>query len=92
MIAIPELYGSIKLFDRKWQLIGEVGRNTDIEIEITPSGEMNRSMPAQWPNVDRSTIPSNSFNSPHGLCFGHDDEVYVVEWILGGRISRIDLH
>ncbi|MEQ9459983.1 MAG: hypothetical protein RIG82_03390 [Phycisphaeraceae bacterium] len=91
LIVIPELYGSIKLLDRSWRLVAELGRNASIHIERLPDGEISRTMPEHWPNVDRATIPSRSFNSPHASCFGREGEIYVVEWILGGRISRIDL-
>lgn len=89
-IVVPELFGSLKLFDRDWNLVTEIGKHPDIRIDIDASGALQQQTPDGWPNVDPATIPASSFNSPHAACFGTNDEIYVVEWILGGRVSRID--
>jgi hypothetical protein len=30
------------------------------------------------------------FNSPHAACFDREGSIYVVEWITGGRITKIE--
>ncbi|MCX6963152.1 MAG: hypothetical protein NTZ08_12005, partial [Verrucomicrobia bacterium] len=44
----------------------------------------------QWPNVDRAQVVPGLFNSPHGAAWGHDGEIYVVEWIKHGRVTHLD--
>lgn len=90
LIVIPELLGSIKLFDQDWRLIHEIGRHDRIQAHIDEQGELQQKVPDGWPNVPHESIPTGSFNSPHAACFGNNGEAYVAEWILGGRVSRID--
>jgi hypothetical protein len=42
-----------------------------------------------WPNVDADLIKPGKFNSPHGGCFDADGNIYIVEWIQTGRITKL---
>jgi hypothetical protein len=50
-----------------------------------------------WPNavVDgrlvRPPLKVGVLNSPHGIAVGGDGQVYLTEWLLGGRQLRLDL-
>jgi hypothetical protein len=35
-------------------------------------------------------IGRGDFNSPHAACFAPNGDIYVVEWVLGGRITRLE--
>jgi hypothetical protein len=46
-----------------------------------------------WPNyhvtAEADRITPGRFNSPHAGCFGPNGSIYVVEWMLGGRITKL---
>ena len=42
-----------------------------------------------WPNVPRDIVKPGLFNSPHGLAADDDGNLYVVEWITGGRTVKL---
>ena len=82
LILVPELYTGVKLLDEQLDLVAELGASDRVTPADRPDG---------WPQVDRSTmIEPGRFNSPHGACFGPDGEIYVVEWIVGGRITKLE--
>jgi putative N-acetylmannosamine-6-phosphate epimerase len=42
-----------------------------------------------WPNLDDHLIEEGKFNSPHGSVADSHGNIYVVEWIIGGRITKL---
>lgn len=43
-----------------------------------------------WPNVPQSLIETGKFNSPHGVTSDADGNLYVVEWLVGGRVVKLE--
>jgi hypothetical protein len=77
LLLVPELYGRVALLDGKNNLIGYLGRN-DGAAE-TPG----------WPNLSKEHIQPGKFSSPHGGTFDIAGNIYIVEWIVGGRIVKL---
>ena len=50
-----------------------------------------------WPNIkDESGVPARTnlleagkFNSPHGMAVDADGNLYVAEWLIGGRFTKL---
>jgi hypothetical protein len=42
-----------------------------------------------WPNVHGELIETGKFNSPHGVTSDSEGNLYVVEWLIGGRIVKL---
>ena len=77
LMAVVELSASIKLLDADDGLISTLGGNDEaVEIE-------------GWPDVPSEFIESGKFNSPHGVAADSEGNLYVVEFITGGRITRL---
>ena len=76
-LVIPDLYGRVTVADRSDTLIGHLGANEGIE-----------KAPA-WPNLPPEQIHPGKFNSPHGAAVSPNGNIYVVEWIVGGRIIQL---
>ncbi|MCH7801943.1 MAG: 6-bladed beta-propeller, partial [Chloroflexi bacterium] len=41
------------------------------------------------PNVPHETLIEGKFNSPHGIASDGDGNIYVAEWLIGGRINKL---
>ena len=81
LILVPELFTGVKLLDHDLKLVAELGANPDLVDPPRPDG---------WPNLAGTEhVQPGQFNSPHGACFGPDGDLYVVEWIIGGRITKL---
>jgi DNA-binding beta-propeller fold protein YncE len=76
-LIVPELYARTTIFDAEDELVGHLGENESVvEAEA-------------WPNVPEGLIEPGRFNSPHDAAVDGAGNIYVVEWIVGGRITKL---
>jgi DNA-binding beta-propeller fold protein YncE len=76
-LVIPELLARIAILEPDGSLVGYLGENPD-----------PRRLEG-WPNVAKSDIESGKFNSPHSLAVDPQGNLYIVEWIIGGRVTKL---
>ena len=77
-LAVPELSARLTLFDENDDALGHVGENEAV---------LERD---DWPNVPDDGLEPGAFNSPHDAAFDDEGNLYVVEWIVGGRITKLE--
>jgi hypothetical protein len=74
---VPELFGRVTVLDDQDQPVAYLGANEEARyIE-------------HWPNLSPPLIQEGLFNSPHGAAADGDGNIFVVEWIIGGRITKL---
>jgi len=76
-LVVPELFARTTVFDADDELVGHLGENESV-VEADA-----------WPNVPGELIEPGKFNSPHDAAVDEAGNVYVVEWIVGGRITKL---
>ncbi len=76
-LIIPELRARVAVLDRQDRLIGYLGEN-----------EAVCDLPG-WPNHPAALIHPGKFNSPHGVAADKAGNLYVAEWIIGGRVTKL---
>lgn len=95
-VVVAELFGSVKVLDSKLNVLAELGEQKQL---TPPSGWEEKpkwdwpqwAAEADWPDVDRAEhIKPGVFNSPHGVAAAPNGDIYVVEWIVGGRITKLE--
>lgn len=82
---IAELKGRLTVVDAQDNLIGYL---------FPDKGDLNR---PGWPNaigkdgviVQYESLLKNVFNSPHDIVTDKIGNVYVTEWLIGGRITKL---
>ncbi len=77
-LYVPELCARVAVFDADDQLIRFIGRN-DAVCERR-----------DWPDLPAEDLRPGLFNSPHGFAVDADGSLYVVEWIIGGRLTKLE--
>jgi hypothetical protein len=83
-IYVTELFGGVARFDGEtFTRVLERARPRSNEDEAWP----NRPTPE---GLDGPVVGPGFFNSPHGIT-ADDDCLYVTEWFIGGRLSRLSL-
>lgn len=82
LILVPELKSGFKLLDADLNVVANIGEDPRI-IE-------DDKRPAAWPNLaGTGHVKPGLFNSPHGGCFAPNGDVYIAEWIVGGRVTKL---
>lgn len=76
-LLIPELRVGLTILDPQEGLQQRIGWNEEICHDVA------------WPNGTREKLGAGRFNSPHAATADHDGNLYVVEWMTGGRITKL---
>ena len=77
-LYVPELCARIAVLDGDDRLVRYIGRNEAV---------CDR---PDWPDLPPRDLHPGTFNSPHSLAVGADGSLYIVEWIVGGRITKLE--
>ncbi|GBC94667.1 hypothetical protein HRbin16_00451 [bacterium HR16] len=75
-LIIPDLHGRVTILDGDNRLITHLGDNP---------GVWER---PDYPNIAHSDRQPGVFISPHAACVDTRGDLYVVEWVSDGRISK----
>jgi len=75
--VIPELFGRVTVMDSDDKVVACLGRNDDLRHDV-----------AGWAN--RAPVVAGRFNSPHACAVDLDNNLYVVEWRIGGRVVKLE--
>lgn len=76
-LLIPDLNGRVTIFDENNKLITHLGDNPGVWEK------------PGWPNLNHDTWTPGKFISPHAACWDSDGNIYVVEWIAEGRVTKL---
>jgi hypothetical protein len=85
-LLIGELHARLTVVDGDNRLVAYLGRNDEV---CTVDG---------WPNAKDETgrlvrshlLETGKFNSPHGMAVDGEGSVYVAEWLIGGRFTKLE--
>ena len=78
VVYVPELFARLTIIDENDKLIAHLGENAEA---VSTKG---------WPNHPTGMIHAGKFNSPHGMAVdAKTGDLYVGEWIVGGRVIKL---
>jgi hypothetical protein len=90
-LVIAELYARLAVLDENDKLIGYIGND--------PNAKNAQGWPERpgWPNelTDNGFAQtpylkhSDRFNSPHSVAVDNEGNLYVSEWLIGGRYTKV---
>jgi hypothetical protein len=75
-VVIPDLRGRVTLIDRNNQIITHLG-----DSNVTANNPL-RTEP-------RESFIAGQFICPHGACFDREGNIFVVEWVEVGRVTKL---
>jgi len=76
-LVVPELVARLSILDSDNKLAAQFGENDSVSSQ------------EGWPNNREWVVPGR-FNSPHGAAADAQGNIYVVEWITGGRVTKLE--
>jgi hypothetical protein len=77
-VVIPDLLSKVVILDRKNNVVASLG-----------DGEFSK---ADWRTVrnqEHGTFVPGRFVCPHSACFDHEGNIFVVEWVEAGRVTKL---
>jgi len=77
-VVIPDLQGRVTLVDKNNQVILHLGDSNP----PTAGGPIRSSK-------TRDAFTAGQFVCPHGACFDHEGNIFVVEWVEIGRVTKL---
>lgn len=75
-VVVPDLFARVTLFDKNNTIIEHLGDDSNSEYRKTRT-------------MTRDHFKPGKFVCPHGACFDHDGNIFVVEWVEVGRVSKL---
>ena len=76
-VVVPDLDASVALLDENNNIITTLGRADDAKQARTLRTK------------ERESFVPGQFICPHGACFDHKGNIYVVEWVEVGRVTKL---
>jgi hypothetical protein len=76
-VVVPDLHGRVTIMDRQNTLVAQLG----------DSNAPNWNNPLR--REPREKFIPGQFICPHGACFDHDGNIFVVEWVEVGRVTKL---
>ncbi len=84
-LLVGELHARLAVLDGDDRLVCYLGRNDAVcQTEGWPNMKDARGVPAR---TDR--LEAGKFNSPHGMAVDARGNIYVSEWLIGGRTVKL---
>ena len=77
LVVIPDLHGRVTLLDKANQVVEHLG-DSNVPMWNNPL----RTKP-------RDEFIPGQFICPHGACFDRDGNIFVVEWVEVGRVTKL---
>jgi hypothetical protein len=84
-LVVGELFARLAVLDGDDELVGYIGDNGD----VTKEPGWPNALDAEQRPVKTDRLQPGKFNSPHGLASDPDGNLYIAEWLLGGRYTKL---
>lgn len=76
-VVVPDLHGRVTV----------IGRQNEVLVHLGDSNAPKWANPLR--TASREQFVPGQFIQPHGACFDHEGNIFVVEWVEVGRVSKL---
>jgi hypothetical protein len=77
-VVVADLLSKVTILDRTNNVVASLGE-----------GEYSKQDWSTVRNLAPGTFVSGRFVCPHGACFDHEGNIFVVEWVEAGRVTKL---
>ena len=87
---VPDLFARLSIFDENNEKVIDLGDYVEGQ-KLTSWDDFGGKYPALegYPNIPHERRLEGKFSSPHDLWVDAEENVYVVEWIEDGRVTKL---
>ena len=79
-LLVPDLHARVTIFDKDNKVIVHLGYDPEWTKAVLDEFKM-RGQPERWEN--------GKFLHPHDACYDKDGNIFVVEWVTTGRVTKL---
>lgn len=81
-LLVPDLHARVTILDANNQVITHLGYDQAWTDKVLDGGKLSmRGKPAEW--------QAGRFIHPHDACYDQDGNIFVVEWVPTGRVTKL---
>ncbi len=81
-LLVPDLHARVTIFDKDNNVAEHLGYDQAWTDRVLDGGKLSlRGKPDQW--------QSGRFVHPHDACYDKDGNIFVVEWVPTGRVTKL---
>ena len=81
LMLVPDLHARLTLLDKENQVVAQLGDDEAWRAQVLDKKVGMRGKPDLW--------QPGKFIHPHDACFDKDGNIFVAEWVVGGRITKL---
>ncbi len=81
LLLVPDLHARITILDKDNKPIAQLGDDPAWRKRVLDKKENMRASPEKW--------QPGLFVHPHDACFDAEGNIFVVEWVRGGRVTKL---
>ncbi len=81
LLLVPDLHARITILDIDNQVVAQLGDDEAWRARVLDKKENMRASPDKW--------QPGLFVHPHDACFDADGNIFVAEWVRGGRVTKL---
>jgi hypothetical protein len=82
LMVVPDLHARVTLLDGDNKVIVHLGDDEKWRQRVLDKNEKMRDRRDKW--------ESGKFVHPHDACFDHHGNIFVTEWVNGGRVTKLE--
>lgn len=80
-MLVPDLHARVSIFDQQNRLVVHLGYEQAWTDKVLANNFRMRSTPAEW--------QPGRFIHPHDACYDREGNIFVVEWVPTGRVTKL---
>ena len=81
LLAVADIGASVTILDKSNQIVAKLGHESEWEKRVMDRSQNIRGKRNLW--------AKGHFVHPHDVCFDHSGNLFVSEYVLGGRVTKL---
>jgi hypothetical protein len=81
LLLVPDLYARVTILDLNNQPVAQLGEDEKWREQVLANNRAMRGTRDQW--------QPGRFVHPHDACFDAEGNIFVVEWVETGRVTKL---